>query len=156
MLIHEAKVGMRVYFGRGNGEQTLGEIVKINRAKAKVKTLEGRGSGRGSFAGAVWGVPYSMMRPADGTVTTNVADPADDAVKAFAHGDVCIMEAILDCYVRLSPEFLTADGERPLHEVHRLRNSLNTRLSHLFRAFGRPVSETAAYQWDEERKKQKV
>lgn len=161
MIVHEAHVGMKVVFGRGNGEHTLGEIVKVNPTKAKVKTLESRGNGRGSDVGSVWSVPYSLMRPADGTQvfqTPNIpqSDPSDSPVVVHHHGDVCIMEAILDCYTRLSPEYLTADGERPMNQVRQLKHSLETRLSHLFKALGRPVSETAAYQWEDERKKQVV
>lgn len=155
MLVHEAKVGMKVVFGRGNGEQTLGEIVKVNPSKAKVKTLETRGNGRGSMVGAVWTVPYSLMKPADGQPPQ--ADPVEAPLPVHMnYGDARIMEAILDCYTRLSPEYLTADGERSMNEVVRLRNSLNLRLSHLFKALGRTVSEEAAYQWEDERKKQAV
>lgn len=155
MLVHQAHVGMKVVFGRGNGEKTLGEIVKVNPTKAKVKTLESRGSGRGSDVGSVWTVPYSLMSPADGQ--TPQADPADATLPVYMnYGDARIMEAILDCYTRLSPEYLTADGERPMNEVVRLRNSLNARLSHLFKALGRPVSEEAAYKWEDERKKEAV
>ena len=156
MLIHEAKVGMKVVFGRGNGEQTLGEIVKVNPTKAKVKTLEGRGAGRGSNVGAVWSVPYSMMKPADATQTPQ-ADPSDAPLPVYMpYGDARIMEAIIDCYTRLSPEYLTADGERPMNQVRQLKHSLETRLAHLFRAIGRPVSEEAAYRWEDERKKEAV
>ena len=31
----EARVGMRVYFGRANGEKTLGEVVKVNKKNLK-------------------------------------------------------------------------------------------------------------------------
>lgn len=157
MLVHEAKVGMKVVFGRGNGEQTLGEIVKVNPTKAKVKTLETRGSGRGSMVGAVWTVPYSLMKPADGQAHTPQADPADAPLPVYMpYGDARIMEAIIDCYTRLSPEYLTADGERPMNQVRQLKHSLETRLAHLFKALGRPVGEEAAYKWEDERKKEKV
>jgi hypothetical protein len=156
MLIHEARVGMKVVFGRGNGEQTLGEIIKVNSAKAKVRTLESRGNGRGSSVGTVWSVPYSLMRPESQAHTPNIPqfDPRDNEVVTHTHADACIMEAILDCYVRLSPEWLTADGERPMNEVRRLKNELETRLSGLFKAIGRPVGEEAAYKWKEAREKQ--
>jgi hypothetical protein len=161
MLVHEARVGMKVMFGRSNGEQTLGEIVKINPTKAKVKTLESRGSGRGSMAGAVWGVPYSLMKPVtngDAVLHVPHQDPADLPVPytPFANaGDNHIMEAILDCYARLSPEWLTCDGELPQSQVVARRNQLNNRLKHLFQALGRPVSESVACQWDDERRKVK-
>lgn len=48
-----AKVGMKVVFGRVNGEQTLGEVVKINTKSLKVRQLEGRGS---HPVGTVWSV----------------------------------------------------------------------------------------------------
>ena len=153
MLVHEARIGMKVFFGRGNGEKTLGEIVKINPTKAKVKTLQNRGNGRGSDVGSVWTVPYSLMNPADATQTPQ-ADPIEAPLPVYMpYGDSFIMEAIVDCYNRLSPEYLTADGERPMNEVVRLRNSLNARLDHLQKALGRRVSESVAYDWSDERKK---
>ena len=163
MLVHEAHVGMKVVFGRGNGEQTLGEIVKVNPSKAKVKTLESRGNGRGSDVGSVWTVPYSLMKPADASVGERINERIDTQIMGdqplpvyMPYGDARIMEAILDCYTRLSPEYLTADGERPMGQVRQLKHSLETRLSHLFKALGRPVSESAAYQWEDERKKEAV
>jgi len=64
MLKEQCQVGMQVVFGRGRGEKTLGIVVKLNDKKAKVKTLENRGSR--SQAGSEWGVPYSLMEPAEG------------------------------------------------------------------------------------------
>lgn len=155
MLREQCHVGMKVVFGRGNGEKTLGEVVKVNPSKCKVKTLESRGNGRGSMVGAVWTVPYSLMAPADGTAPQN--DPADLPLsKHLPYGDKCIMEAIVDCYTSLSPEWLTADGERPMNQVILLRNRLNQRLRHLFQALGRPVSETVAFDWSMEQRKTAV
>lgn len=162
MLREHCTVGMKVMFGRGNGEQTLGEVVKVNPTKAKVKTLEDRG--RSSMAGTVWTVPYSLMKPAGVAFIDELnsmpplrLDSADQPLPVYMpYGDARIMEAILDCYTRLSPEYLTADGERPRGQVTALRNSINSRLSHLFKALGRPVSEEAAYKWEEARKKEAV
>jgi hypothetical protein len=155
MLREHCKVGMKVIFGRGNGEQTLGEVVKVNPTKCKVKTLESRGNGRGSMVGAVWTVPYSLMAPADGTAPQD--NPADLPLPVYMpYGDARIMEAIVDCYTSLSPEYLTADGERPMNQVVALRNKLNQRLHHLFQALGRPVSETVAFDWSDERRKTAV
>ena len=155
MLREHCKVGMKVVFGRGNGEKTLGEVVKVNPKKCKVKTLEERGGGRGSVVGAVWTVPYSLMTPADGTAPQE--DPAYLPLpKHLPYGDKCIMEAIVDCYTSLSPEWLTADGERPMNQVILLRNKLNQRLRHLFQALGCPVSETVAFDWSMEQRKTAV
>ncbi len=64
------RTGMKVLFGRENGGHTLAEVIKMNPRKAKVRTLEHRGYGRGSSVGAIWNVPYSMMRPAVGEKPT--------------------------------------------------------------------------------------
>lgn len=56
----EAKVGMRVYFGRSHGEQTLGEIIKVNRAKLRVKQLEKRGAIRDYPIGTLWTVAATL------------------------------------------------------------------------------------------------
>jgi hypothetical protein len=161
MLREHCKVGMKVIFGRGNGEQTLGEVVKANPSKCKVKTLEERGNGRGSMVGTVWNVPYSLMKPADGVSLPDAPqdDPADLPMpynEFMPYGDKCIMEAIVDCYTSLSPEYLTADGERPMREVARLAIKLNERLRHLFLALGRQVSEQVAFDWSDEQRKTAV
>jgi hypothetical protein len=158
MLHQDCKVGMRVFFGRNNGEKTLGEVVKINPTRAKVKSLESRGNGRGSDVGSLWTVPYSLMTPENsadidqqltGKLPIAKANPADAPYqyKQFAHVDNLIMEAIYSTYHELSPEALTCDGELPRHVVMRRMTSLNGRLRHLFGALGRPVSESVAYEW---------
>lgn len=63
MQPNQLSLGQKVYFGRPSGEKTLGEIVKLNPTRAKVKTLTGRGSHRQS--GTVWSVPYSLLSPAE-------------------------------------------------------------------------------------------
>jgi hypothetical protein len=167
MLREHCKVGMKVMFGRPNGEKTLGEVVKTNPSKAKVKTLAARGV---SDVGTVWTVPYSLMTPAGVAFLDEVnslpptsffpqgqaaiLNPAELPLpyNKFNHGDNLIIEAIVDTYTRLSPEWLTADGERPAAQVRALSNTLNHRLKHLFMALGRPVSEEVAYKWHEEKR----
>ena len=58
----QAHVGMRVVFGKPGGEQTLGRIVKLNPARAKVEMLEARG---GRPAGTRFNVPYELLEPAE-------------------------------------------------------------------------------------------
>lgn len=84
----DCKLGMRVYFGRPNGEKTLGEITKLNFAKAKVKTLEERGSR--SPAGAVWSVPYSMLYPTG----VNGHSPVTVAAKTPASADATALATL--------------------------------------------------------------
>ncbi len=72
MRMCDVQVGMRVIFGRENGEKTLGEVVKINPKRVKVRTLEGRGQLRHgrkgavkrTAEGAVWLVPPCLMEMA--------------------------------------------------------------------------------------------
>lgn len=56
----EMKVGMKIYFGRTHGESTLGEVVKVNPSKVKVRQLEARGTMRAYPVGTVWTVPASL------------------------------------------------------------------------------------------------
>jgi len=60
MRIQDCRVGMNVVFGgdRYDGLKTRGTVVKINRTKAKVRSIEQRGK---HPVGAVWSVPYAMM-----------------------------------------------------------------------------------------------
>jgi hypothetical protein len=172
MKIQDVKVGMKVMFGRPNGEQTLGEIIKINPTKAKVKALASRGNGRGSDVGTIWTVPYSLMTPTgvamldelnsrpplslDGLMVVGTENLPMSYNEFMPHGDRCIMEAIVDTYNRLSPEWLTCDGELSRSQVMTKKNQLERRLKSLFQALGRPVSESVAYQWDDERKQKQA
>lgn len=145
MLKEACRVGMRVYFGRSRGEKTLGEVVKLNDKKAKVKTLEGRGQGRGSGVGVEWGVPYSMMTPAEGEVVTA---PAPALVyNQFDYINNLILEAMLMCYSGLSPENLSADGEASITHIRTTRARLERQLRGLQAAYGSTVTEEAIYGW---------
>jgi hypothetical protein len=56
-------VGQKVYFGRRQGERTLGRIVKRNPNRAKVEQLEERGKVKSHAVGTVWTVPYGLLSP---------------------------------------------------------------------------------------------
>lgn len=148
MLRQDCKVGMTVSFGRDNGEQTVGEVVKMNPAKAKVCLLESRGNGRGSRVGATWSVPYSMMEVAT-AVPSKVSHPVEEKeISAFLYGvDYHIMMAIVDCYSGLSPENLSCDGEASATHIRNTSARLHNQIKHLQNALGQPVSESAAYAW---------
>lgn len=66
MKKENCEVGMKVVFGRENGEKTLGIVRKMNPKKCRVEILEDRG--RKSVKGQIWMVPYQLMSP----VKTNV------------------------------------------------------------------------------------
>lgn len=130
------QVGMKVYFGRDDGEKTLGEIVKLNRVKAKVKTLETRGSGRGSGVGTIWGVPYTMITPADSQNTFTPKEKLrynpDNKIENL------IIEAIMLCQAQLEPDNLVSDNDRVV--LQRQLNGLN-------KAFGRELDITEIIDW---------
>jgi len=150
MRFEDCRVGMTVVFGRGNGEQTRGTVVKINRVKAKVQTTENRGR---TTAGAVWSVPYSLMEP-DGTAAQFSAPvaPAPVAYSPFQdYVEQLILEAINCVYSNLSPENLTCDGEASVALINQKRSKLNRQLRGLCQAFGRDVDESTAYKWMTER-----
>lgn len=139
MQLSDCKAGMKVYFGRSHGEQTLGEIVKVNPAKCKVKQLESRGTMKAYPVGSIWTVPPSLMTPAP--AGTSAAPVAPAAKRPEAE----IMRDILGCYAGLSPENLTCDGELPRAQVERRRAELSRKLRALFTEIGREVSESEAY-----------
>jgi hypothetical protein len=138
------RVGDRVYFGRPNGEQTLGEVVKVNAASVKVRQLEERGAVRSRPAGTIWKVAPSLVR---------LADPSAATPPAARRPEAEVMLDVVSCYCSLSPENLTGDGEHPASFVRKRRSQLNTRLAGLFRELGRRVSEEEAYAWDAEASK---
>lgn len=153
MQRNECRVGMQVYFGLENGQKTLAKIVKLNPTKVKVETLETRGIDGRSKVGSLWNVPYGMLTPADETVVVSgkpisvESHPKELKYFPFDHINNLILEAILSCYSSLSPENLTADGERPMSQVRSLRTRLERQLRGLTAAYGAPVTEEEVYGW---------
>ena len=149
----DCKVGMHVYFGRKQGQKTLAEIVKLNSASAKVRTLETRGNGRGSPAGKIWNVHYSLMIPAPVAGAAAKAEqkkfgkPTLPGEKKLEYSpfqpqeDIHILQAIACVYAGLSPENLSCDGELRPEAVEIKRRELNAKLEALQTALGRRVAE---------------
>jgi hypothetical protein len=153
MLRTDARIGQKVYFGRTNGEKTLGEIIKLNPKKAKVRTLEDRG--RVHIAGEVWGVPYSLMTLADSSAKSAPGGPAPRKkleYNRFDHINNLILEAIVAVYSDLSPENLSGDGELPMTQVRHRKSVLDRQLRGLLTAYGQPVDELEAYDWAESKR----
>lgn len=152
MRLEDCRMGMEVMFGRGNGEMTRGVVVKINRAKAKVQTIENRGR---TTAGAVWTVPYSLMSPVNGTTAVEnsvpVAPPSIPFHPFQDYVEQLALEAINCVYSGLSPENLTCDGEASATQIAQKRAKLNRQLRGLFQTLGREVDENTAYKWMMER-----
>lgn len=159
MKREDAKLGMTVVFGRENGEQTEGVIIKINFKTAKVRTTEARGH---RDAGRPWNVAWSLCHPCNTinttatVVNTPVALPKPKLkFNEFDTVKNTILDAILQLYCNLSPENISCDGEAPMSVVRQRSMQYNTQLKHLFNALGQNVSETEIYEWDRERREQK-
>jgi hypothetical protein len=135
------KVGDRVLFGRTHGEKTLGEVVKVNPKKLKVKQLESRGTMRDYPVGTLWAVPLTLVFP----VAAQVAKAIEATPTPPKRDQSEIMKDILSVYCGLSPENLSCDGELSRSQVAARAKVLNTKLNNLFREIGRTVSETEAW-----------
>lgn len=147
MQFSDCRVGMEVLFGKGNGEYTRGVVEKMNRVKAKVRTIENRGK---TIAGTVWSVPYSLMNVAGSSPTP----PSLPEIKFHVFQDPIeqsILETINLIYNALSPENISCDGEIPLSVVQSRRAKYNRQLRGLFQALGREVDESTAYNWYKEK-----
>lgn len=131
------KVGEQVYFGRTFGEKTLGEIVKVNPAKLKVKQLDSRGSYKSYPVGTIWMVPPSMCSKVNGPVIQEASKPARPEAE--------ILRDIKNFYCDLSPESLSCDGELPRSQVQRRAANVRRKLQDCFRELGRTVSEDEAF-----------
>lgn len=153
---------MKVFFGRTRGEKTLGKVKKCNPTKAKIETLEHRGNGRGCEPGSIWNVPYELIEPADESDVAEAPSAkrllakcsADDPIPSFdllPGTNYHILSAILCIYNDLSPENLCCDGEISVGEARKKADRLRRKLQALFTAYGREVSETAAWAWEEKR-----
>lgn len=152
MEIKDCKVGMKVLFGRQNGETTLGEITKVNGVKCKVKQLESRGTMKAYPVGTIWTVPASLMVPTvtspggwQAAVTPNPNITFVGGIPAAKRPDAEIMNDIASYYGQLSPENLYCDGEISRSAGQRRATVINARLRELFTEIGRKVSEDEAY-----------
>ena len=74
-------VGDLVLFGRPNGEQTRGKIVKVNTRTYKVMTLEGRG--QRDKAGQIWNVGKGLCRPVGGSAPAVTTAPTPAPTRKF-------------------------------------------------------------------------
>lgn len=152
---NDFRQGMKVIFGRENGEHTLGIIEKMNPMKAKVKTLEDRGTR--TIAGQVWSVPYSMMKPApEGAGHPLAIDPKQPIViqkrekmvyNPFGGIENMLLDALRAVYNGLSPENLSCDGEASATHVRRTLAELTRQKRGICMALGREVDEGEVFEW---------
>ena len=118
------RVGQHVVFGRPNGEQTHGVVIKVNGKSLKIQQTEVRGQVRERGVGTVWRVAASFVALAE---PIQVLVPVAKPVRS--------MEAIMADMQRvesaLSPENLFWDGERPRGQAKAAERVLTRRLAEL-------------------------
>jgi hypothetical protein len=137
------KVGDKVRFGRDNGEQSLGEVVKVNRKSLKVKLLESRGRYKAHRVGGVWRCPPSLCTLVDG-------EGGEEAPLKPTRSQEELMRAIDIVYCGLSPENLSCDGELSRTATMGRYRNLKRQLRTLCAEIGREVSEGECYRYFEE------
>jgi len=139
------KVGDPVVFGRPNGEQTHGIVLKVNGKTLKIEQTEARGQERIRQAGAKWRVAVSMVRHADpqqhvvGEVLIESDSrggpprhPLQGLVPPVRKRSAQEIQAEIDSVEsQLSPENLFWDGERPRGQAMAASRVLNRRLKAL-------------------------
>jgi hypothetical protein len=153
MLVHQCKLKMKVYFGRENGEKTLAEVIKMNPARAKVKTLEQRGHGRGSTPGSVWTVAYQALTvaPADAKAGQDVFVPPPVPTKleySPFDEDNALYSALAGVYNQMEPDALTCDGEASRGQAAAKMRVLQRKLKGLNYAIGREIDAMAIFNWE--------
>jgi len=139
------KAGDKVFFGRANGEKTLGVFVKVNSKTIKVRQLESRGTFKAYAVGSVWNVARSLVTLAPQGATTAPPPATEPSAPKAPRSEAEVKREILGLYCQLSPENLSCDGELSYAQVRRRASALNARLKACFRELGREVSEEEAY-----------
>jgi hypothetical protein len=137
----EWKIGMKVMFGRTNGQKTLGEIVKVNPKKLKVKQLEQRGVQKSHRVGSIWTVPRSLCTPVnDMMVGEKGVGKTFTPKPATSRSDAEIIAELQGIECGLSPENLSCDGEASRAHIMRTYRRLNRRKAECIKELGREPS----------------
>lgn len=116
MLKADAKKGMKVLFGRRNGEKTLGVITKVCRKNLKVRQLEERGVKKTHREGTVWTVPPNLCELVDTRGGLRVDDPVtarraskfDPKEESVDAADKVEKAMIAACTLSNPPKYITS------------------------------------------------
>lgn len=127
------KINDVVTFGRPNGEQTLGKVVKVNRSSILIEQMEERGQQRVRQAGAKWRVHPSLVRLAPAGATA----PAPAKPVAVSMSEAEIIVRLRKIEFGLEPEVLYCDGERSPSEARRIAARLRSERADLVKMLGR-------------------
>jgi hypothetical protein len=124
--MHTFKIGDLVTFGRPNGEQTEGKVVRVNTATLTIEQTEVRGQTRLREVGTKWRVPPSLVKPLAGGTAPKAARSEADLIAALRRVENA-----------LSPENLHWDGERSRAEARRAEAHLKAERRTLVAELGR-------------------
>lgn len=178
MLRENCRIGMKVVFGRLNGEKTVGEVTKIGRKKAQVKTLEARGGGfrldhdkrpehvDRKPAGTTFTPTFGLMEPLAQLEALRSLPPKDEGLleylsegsrpfhyERYGASKNAILQSIFLVYETRGS---LAENMRGLKDKGKIDEWIgrveyqNQSLGHLFLALGRPVSQAVARTWHQE------
>lgn len=112
------KKGDMVIFGRRNGEQTVGEIVRVNPKSYKIKQIGTRGTQKSHAEGTVWRVGKGLVRPYTGGEITKPT-PEPEMFSDLTTEEQVMREAAVIASGR-SPENLACDGEASSAHIRRM------------------------------------
>lgn len=124
----ELKVGMKVSFGRPNGEKTIGIVKKVNQKTVKIEQTEIRGRQKTHRIGTVWNVAKSP------NLITIIERRFAQSQKRT---DAQIINDLQRVECRLSPENLSCDGELSRTQVRQRYNRLMSEKKALINELGR-------------------
>tara|TARA_R110001592_G_scaffold55805_1_gene170539 strand:+ start:81 stop:503 length:423 start_codon:yes stop_codon:yes gene_type:complete len=127
----ELKIGMKVSFGRPNGEKTIGIVKKVNQKSVKIEQTEIRGRQKTHSIGTVWTVGKSAK------LITIIPNGAVFPATRPSRSDAKIISELQRIECRLSPENLSCDGELSRTEVRRRYNRLMSEKKALIAELGR-------------------
>lgn len=139
------KVNDMVRFGRENGEQTLGKVIKVNPTTLKVQQTESRGTLKSHAIGTVWKVPPSLCTLVSPNGVAQTPQAPTPVAKAPSRSEAAILADARDIENRLSPENLYCDGERSRSEATRIGAGLRKRLRELEAELGRKITGADLY-----------
>ena len=127
------KINDVVTFGRPNGEQTEGKVVRVNAASITIEQMEERGVSRVRQAGAKWRVHPSLVRLASAGAAAT--PPAKPVVVSMSEAEILLRLRKIE--FGLEPEVLYCDGERSPSEARRIAARLRSERADLVKMLGR-------------------
>lgn len=127
--MHSFKKDDLVIFGRPDGEQTQGRVIRVNKVSLTIEQTEDRSEDYVRKAGAKWRVSPSFVRH---------ASPAASVPKVETkRSEADLIAALQRIEVSLSPENLHCDGERSRAEARKVAARLNAERKVLVAELGR-------------------